>query len=225
MLAFHSHMRPVPRSSLLKLPSQARSVETVHAILDAAGRVLVEEGAVAFTTNRVAEVAGISPGSLYQYFANGDMILAGIVERGLLEAEETLRAALKVAHDAPLEDVVRRALNVVLAQLEPRSSVIAELLEAAPLLAKNGITNILETRLMDVVRDFLVREPTKYRVRSDSAALYVAVNGVVFVLLKWLAERPPHVSRERLVDAVIEIAKGVIASAGEEQGRGGRRGR
>ncbi|SUJ17113.1 TetR family transcriptional regulator [Serratia marcescens] len=58
-----------------KQPQQARSAELVSAILTAAIQVLAQEGAVRFTTARVAERAGVSVGSLYQYFPNKAAIL------------------------------------------------------------------------------------------------------------------------------------------------------
>lgn len=58
-----------------KQPQQARSNELVAAILDAAVQVLAKEGAQRFTTARVAERAGVSIGSLYQYFPNKAAIL------------------------------------------------------------------------------------------------------------------------------------------------------
>jgi AcrR family transcriptional regulator len=67
--------RRSPRISSRKEPQQARSADLVGAILDAAIQVLASEGAQRFTTARVAERAGVSVGSLYQYFPNKAAIL------------------------------------------------------------------------------------------------------------------------------------------------------
>ncbi len=67
--------RPTPRISSRKQPKQARSSELVSAILEAAVQVLAAEGAQRFTSARVAEKAGVSVGSLYQYFPNKAAIL------------------------------------------------------------------------------------------------------------------------------------------------------
>lgn len=225
MLAFYSHMRALPRNSLLKLPKQARAVETVHAILDAGVKVLTEDGASAFTTNRVAEVAGISPGSLYQYFANGEMILGAMIERGVLDAEELLRVAFATTHERPLDEMLRTALDAIFTHMEPYAYVVGQILEAAPLLAQNGITTVLETRILDAVREAMIREPARYRLSTASATLYVAVNGVLFVGLKWLVDRPPHVSRDALVDAIVEMVRGAIDSEERRAPRASRRGR
>ncbi|KPA92004.1 transcriptional regulator, TetR family [Pseudomonas asplenii] len=67
--------RPSPRITSRKQPRQARSNELVTAILQAAVQVLAKEGMRRFTTTRVAERAGVSVGSVYQYFPNKAAIL------------------------------------------------------------------------------------------------------------------------------------------------------
>ena len=68
---------------LRKEPRQARSRATVEAIVDAGARVLAEDGWAAFTTNRVAERAGASIGSLYQYFPDKLSLVEAIRRRHL----------------------------------------------------------------------------------------------------------------------------------------------
>jgi AcrR family transcriptional regulator len=67
--------RPTARIAARKKPLQARSERLVATILEAAIRVLARDGAQRFTTARVAETAGVSVGSLYQYFPNKESIL------------------------------------------------------------------------------------------------------------------------------------------------------
>lgn len=203
-------MPSLPRTSLLKLPTQRRSEETVHAILDATIRVLVDEGRTAFTTNRVAEVAGVGPGTLYQYFASGDMLLAGVVERGLLDAEELLRAAILSDVDVPIGELLRRAIDAILAVLEPHAVLLRELVASAPLLARHGITNVLEARLLDALRELIARDPTRYSLKTGPAVLFVGINGATFVCLKWLCERPPQVTREALVETMVAMVESVV---------------
>lgn len=202
--------RRLPQTSLLKVPRQARAIETVHTVLDAAIRVLTDEGAEAFNTNRVAAVAGVSPGSLYQYFANREMILAALLERCVLQAESVVRGVLRSQHDLPVSSVLRAAIDALAAELERHSSTLAEILTLAPLLAQNGMTAVLETRLMDAVREYLATHPAQPR-PGAGAGMFVGVNGCIFVLLKWAAERPAHVSRAELVDAIVGLVDEVVA--------------
>lgn len=77
-----------------KQPQQARSTELVAAILDAAVQVLAKEGAQRFTTARVAERAGVSVGSLYQYFPNKAAILFRLQSDEWRHTSELLRGIL-----------------------------------------------------------------------------------------------------------------------------------
>ena len=70
-----------------KKPVQKRSQETVAAILEAAAQVFSRNGYAATTTDHIAHRAGVSIGSLYQYFPNKDAILLGLVERHIEESQ------------------------------------------------------------------------------------------------------------------------------------------
>jgi AcrR family transcriptional regulator len=88
-------MKSVPRARLRRRPSQRRSQATVTAILDAAARVFEERGFDAGTTNHVAERAGVSIGSLYEYFPNKDAMVVALVERELEREGAKLLAILE----------------------------------------------------------------------------------------------------------------------------------
>jgi len=64
-----------------KYPAQPRSADTVATILEAAARILERHGSAGYNTNAVAVLAGVSIGSLYQYFPNKDALVAALVER------------------------------------------------------------------------------------------------------------------------------------------------
>ncbi|MCW7541777.1 TetR/AcrR family transcriptional regulator, partial [Aquabacterium sp. A7-Y] len=76
-----------------KKPLQARSSRTVEAIFDASIQVLIDGGIERVTTTRVAERAGVSVGSLYQYFPNKQSLLAALLERYLLGVVEAVEQA------------------------------------------------------------------------------------------------------------------------------------
>jgi AcrR family transcriptional regulator len=113
-----------PLISARKQPQQSRSAQLVAAILEAASRVLVRDGAYHFTTARVAEAAGVSVGSLYQYFPNKQAILfrlqadewqqtMGQLERILGDlntpAPERLRAAVRTFFRSECEEAAFRS--------------------------------------------------------------------------------------------------------------------
>src|SRR3984893_10846481 len=86
-----------------KQPQQARSSELVATILEAAVQVLAKEGAQRFTTARVAEKAGVSVGSLYQYFPNKAAILFRLQSDEWRQTSDLLRGILEDGRKPPLD--------------------------------------------------------------------------------------------------------------------------
>jgi AcrR family transcriptional regulator len=96
-------VRRIPEISSRKQPRQARSTKLVAAILEAAVQVLRKEGARRFTTARVAERAGVSVGSVYQYFPNKAAILFRLQSDEWRQTTQMLRAILADVPTPPLE--------------------------------------------------------------------------------------------------------------------------
>ena len=92
-----------------RAPSQARSQHTLEVIFEATRRVAAEQGVEHLTTNRIAERAGVSIGTLYQYFPTREAIVDAIVQRERARLMRELEALLSTAQDAttPARDIVR----------------------------------------------------------------------------------------------------------------------
>ena len=90
-----------------KKPVQGRSRVTVDAILEAAARLFVRDGYANTTTNRIAELAGVSVGSLYEYFPNKASILLALLQRQVAATLALMRDRLAAVRGASLDVVVR----------------------------------------------------------------------------------------------------------------------
>lgn len=121
-----------PAISLRKKPKQARSEASVSIILQAAIQVLAKEGASRFTTARVAEKAGVSIGSLYQYFPNKAAILFRLQSDEWKETTELLSRILGDTTTPPLERLRNLVHTFIRSECEEADMRIA-LDDAAPL--------------------------------------------------------------------------------------------
>ncbi len=129
-----------------KRPVQARSRALVERILDAAARIFETRGYRDTTTNHVAELAGVSIGSLYQYFPNKDALLVGLAERHLDEAVPRLAdVSERLRRDEPDIATVCRTLVAEIDELN-RSDRLHRLLWVSPRTAE------IEARLGEVER-------------------------------------------------------------------------
>src|SRR6476619_540132 len=124
--------RPSLRISSRKKPQQARSAQLVAAILDAAVQVLMKEGAQRFTTARVAERAGVSVGSLYQYFPNKAAILFRLQSDEWRQTTELLRGILADVERSPSERL-RTLVHAFIRSECDEAAIRVALNDAAPL--------------------------------------------------------------------------------------------
>lgn len=124
--------RPSPSISTRKQPKQARATELVAAILQAAAQVLASEGAQRFTTTRVAEKAGVSVGSLYQYFPNKAALLFRLQSDEWRQTTELLCGILEDVELSPLERI-RTLVHAFIRSECEEAAVRGALNDAAPL--------------------------------------------------------------------------------------------
>jgi AcrR family transcriptional regulator len=118
-------MRTNPR----KEASQERSRATVDALVEATARILIREGFDKASTNRIAEVAGVSVGSLYQYFPSKEALVAALIDRHNQEVMQIVHGELTEAANLPMEQAVRKlaAVAVKAHRIDPRlHRVLAE---------------------------------------------------------------------------------------------------
>jgi len=178
-------------------PRQERSRETVAVILQAAAEVFAKLGYAGATTNKIAERAGYSIGSLYQYFANKDEILLVLLERHHEEAHAIIdRAGEKLAdRDVPLEQGLRCLLEGLLdmhAQNPALSRVLAHGIHRFE--GRRACKDDEDERYVEEVTAILDRRP-EVRVEDTRSAALVVVH-TVELLIRWLGHDAP-----RAVDA------------------------
>jgi AcrR family transcriptional regulator len=118
-----------PLTNPRKNASQKRSRATVDALVEATARILVREGFDKASTNRIAEVAGVSVGSLYQYFPSKEALVAAVIDRHNQEIMQTVRGELADVMSQPIEEAVRKLVAVAVKahRVDPRlHRVVAE---------------------------------------------------------------------------------------------------
>ena len=131
-----------------KSASQERSRLTVDALLEATTRVLIKEGYDRASTNRIAEVAGVSIGSLYQYFPSKEALVAAVIDRHTQEISEVTRNALVKAAARPIEVAAREFVSVAIDGHRVIPSCIASLRNRSHMLGDSKSSRLSSRRVM-----------------------------------------------------------------------------
>jgi AcrR family transcriptional regulator len=178
---FHSHSR-MPRrvdTSPRKRPLQRRAQATVDAILDAAAHILVRDGYDALSTNRVAERAGVSIGSLYQYFPNKEALVGDLVDRysGMLFALVTETFASMA--DAPPRALAGAMVRAMIETKRDKGPRLAKVLrEQIPRTGRLSRYEIELARVIALAAAYLEHHRAVLRIDDAHTGAFVAVHMV-----------------------------------------------
>jgi AcrR family transcriptional regulator len=152
---------------------QTRARETIAVILEAAAQVLQRDGYTRATTNRIAEAAGVSVGTIYQYFTNKDEIFDALIRRELDGLQGLLRATAPDPHE-PLADALRR-LGRSVVHTRPGAPALYRSLEHVPNALFRRRVAAARASLVAWVRDFLAVHQGELRVSDLDTAAFVIV--------------------------------------------------
>lgn len=172
-------------------PVQKRSRETVNAILEATTRVLRDEGYDRATTNRIAKVAGVSIGSLYQYFPNKNELFLALLERHAERQMATVAGLLAGEQSAPPEQLIRRVVRALLAAHRVDPELHQVLMEQLPHIAAVREIRKIEKTLTLLVRTELEKRQDELRPLPDlDLATFLLIHTMEGLTHAVVLERP-----------------------------------
>lgn len=180
---FYSHM---PKTAELELeprktPQQSRSLATVEAIYDATIQVLLRDGLEGLTTVHVAQRAGVSVGTLYQYFPNKQALLFAVLERKLQRVAKAIEDACAANPFQPLEVMITELVDrFVDAKLVDREGSVA-LYRVASEVGANAISEGIRKRCQDAIAAMLqtARLPASADVGYMAFVIFLTMAGVM----------------------------------------------
>jgi AcrR family transcriptional regulator len=206
-----------------KQPLQARSQRTVDVVLKAAAQVFARRGYAGATTNHIAERAGVSIGSLYEYFPSKDALLVALLEDHIHQGEAVLEAAAAdiVRHPRRLADAIRFIVRAMVDMHARDRDLHRVLFEEAPLSRQLRQTLAeMEARVIERV-ELLLRNDPEVSVPNVPLAAAIVSKAVEALTHKLVV----HGGRDLDLDAYVEEIVRLVVSyltVGEEGARGSR---
>lgn len=185
-----------------KSPVQERSIDTVQAIHEAAIQVLSQVGAEKLTTIRVAERAGVSVGTLYQYYPNKHALLFTMLENHLTTVAGAIERGCLRGQGQPLPQMVESVVSAFIrAKMEARQKSVA-LYSVAPQFRQNELSKTFAARSRRAIEAML---RTSHAISTDeipfaSLMFYSALTGTTgTVLSKGAPARMLEAARHHLI--------------------------
>ena len=195
-------MSTAVRTNPRKNASQERSRLTVDALLEATARILVREGFDKASTNRIAEVAGVSVGSLYQYFPSKEALVAALIDRHNRQVMQAIQGELADALKLSMEEAVRRLVSIAVKAHRVDPKLHRALTEQIPRVGRLENVEFFNRQYYVLFENYLKSRRVELSVTDLGLAAFVCVTSIEALTHTAVLHRK-MVSAEE-VDALIE---------------------
>jgi AcrR family transcriptional regulator len=193
-----------------KAPLQTRSRATVDVILEAAARVLAERGYAGTNTNLIAAVAGVSVGSIYQYFPNKDAIVVALRDRHSEAMHALFRGAIQSEPNGQLSGVVTALVRALMAAHRAEAALHAVLEGEFPFHDKTPVDTAGDRRMLRLLRDWLQRHRSETTVRNLDLAAHFVFETTVSLVHGAIVDPPPAARPAEIETEIVALLMGYL---------------
>lgn len=187
-----------------KIPQQQRSKELVARLVEATAHAIREHGMDKFTTHHVADRAGVSVGSLYQYFDSREDLIEALLEDVTLKLRHGLNT-LVLEKTTDLREMVDRSVRFGMAFLRADDGLAIELVRNWYKLPTYNVVRLLQDTLLDFMRMYLLKNPLTNKPERLQIRSFVIANSIVFTMIRAISEPSPFITDEELTLELIEM--------------------
>tara|TARA_R110001592_G_scaffold363371_1_gene685471 strand:- start:78208 stop:78831 length:624 start_codon:yes stop_codon:yes gene_type:complete len=188
------------KSADRKRPLQERAQVTLDSIVESAERILQTKGYASLTTNHIAEVAGVSIGTLYHYFPNKDMIVQALIEDRVTRASAQLRSRLLDLMGEPIAVMFPAMIRELLSVYREYEFVLLRLPNEMPRLEDQQSRLTTEHFTFSTNLNYLKQHTTELSVEDLELALFLMDNAITSNCIQFLTRGLPETSEASFVD-------------------------
>ncbi|WP_373998187.1 TetR/AcrR family transcriptional regulator [Bdellovibrio bacteriovorus] len=186
---------------IVKAPTQERSRQTVATILDACSRLLISEGFYSITTDKIAKEAGVSIGSLYQFFGNKESVVQAVVKNIVEEDKRIISEKMRAISPLPPEQRVRAMIELAVDTIRRNSELRAKLTTIQYYVAEASYMSESIRFFQEVVRYNLPQIPG----RDMEKVSYLVVNAFIGLVNTMSIDRPEAIHDAGIVQEITQM--------------------
>ena len=192
----------------LKLPTQTRSKQTVLTILDACSHLLIENGFFGVTTDRVAKAAGVSIGSLYQFFGNKESVVSALIQNLMKNDIEMLKSLAHEIEKTEPQNRVRFLVQSILEHFRPSIELRTNLQAIQNYLVDKSLHQEYILAYAKLFEGLIVNSNTSEKQRKS----YVTANAFVGMIHNMLHDNPNFHNESDLVREITRLFESYLTT-------------
>ncbi|KYG66089.1 transcriptional regulator [Bdellovibrio bacteriovorus] len=186
---------------IVKAPTQERSRQTVATILDACSRLLISEGFYSITTDKIAKEAGVSIGSLYQFFGNKESVVQAVVKNIMEEDKRIISEKMRAISPLPSEQRMKAMIELCIETFRRNSDLRSKLSTIQYYVADASYMSDSIRFFQEVVRYNLPQIPG----RDMDKVSYLIVNSFIGLVNTMCVDRPEALHDPTIVTEITQM--------------------
>jgi AcrR family transcriptional regulator len=194
-----------------KHPQQARSQATVQAILTATAHILAEEGYDRFTTNRVAEQAGVSIGSLYQYFPNKESLLLALAEHHANQMVQLAEDHLENVDNLSIPEVIQKIIEAAIASHGVNPKLHRVLHEQVP--HSQVMQQLDQAQMENLLRSFLAQRSDQLQSKNLDLTVFMIERTIRAIIYGAITEHSELLKTSELIQELTAMLSAYLVKS------------
>lgn len=194
-----------------KRPQQQRSRLLVESLVEATARCIARNGIDGITTPMIAEEAGVSVGSLYQYFDDKESLVEALLEKLAQDIKFLLSQAMTGVGETDLRSVVRNTIEMTVAIMHANEGLYLELMRNWHRLPVKNATEVLEQHFLQLGHLYFVKNYRDYPIENLQARLFICFNSVTYSIVRILGQETPWLSSRDVIDGLVDMVTGYLS--------------
>jgi AcrR family transcriptional regulator len=177
----------------------------VASLIDATAMCVTKHGLDGTTTPKIAEIAGVSVGSLYQYFQSKEELFQALVERIGQDVTRIVNMGAQTGSNLTFTQQTSLAIRAILALLHTNEGLYLELIRNWHRLPTHRVAEILEQHLLDLTRVYFAKHHREVRVEDLHTKVFIIVNSTLFTVVRYLSSDHPLTTEDELARGLTEM--------------------
>lgn len=197
---------------MARKPQQKRAKVTVETIIEAGFISVTKHGLEGSSTRQISEIAGISVGSLYEYFENKEAVYQAMSEYFIADVLQMLQAQALAIVRLDLPDVVRLLLYQFSELLQRDDERYLTCIKYAGQFDYVRYAQQVESALVEMIMRYVIHHPKYLRLENMATMIYVCVNGAIFLLIRHLILPSPNISFDDAVRGTCKMIESYVSA-------------
>lgn len=184
------------RKPLKRKPKQSRSVATVEAIVEAAAQILQQQNYQETTTNRIAEHAGVSIGSIYQYFRDKNGIYEAVLDRYFSRLVADIKA-VEIRTDAGIENIMEQLIYSAYSAAPEGPQLLRKIRQASDAQFHEKLEHT-KSQIVEFMRAIIATRPEPLNVQDLDLSLRILIDAIEGIFINAAEDQTPEVLAREL---------------------------